>query len=234
MRQSTRPAEEVCSSSLSFHRRLNSYALAASAAGVSFLALAQPSEAKIVYTRTHHVIADAGSYKLDLNHDGVIDLSFQNMFRTVTCTTDGACSYVEQLVTRLAANNEVVYNVFGAVAMKAGMRIGPKRAFHPGLEMMATIGTHSSRGPGGSWINVKNRYLGIKFEINRETHYGWARLSVQVQLPFTLTATLTGYAYETVPNKSIVAGQTIGERKMTAASANPRLGSAYPVRNPPR
>ena len=40
-----------------------------------------------------------------------------------------------------------------------------------------------------------------------ETHYGWARLSVQVQLPLTITATLTGYAYETIPNTSINAGQ---------------------------
>src|SRR5579872_3834474 len=99
MRPSTRPAEEICNPSMSFHHRLNSYALAASAAGVSLLALARPSEARIVYTPTHHVIADGGSYKLDLNHDGVTDLSFQNMFQTGSCTS--ACSYVEQLVTRL-------------------------------------------------------------------------------------------------------------------------------------
>jgi len=39
--------------SSSLEHRLNSYALAASAAGVSFLALAQPAEAKIVYTPEH-------------------------------------------------------------------------------------------------------------------------------------------------------------------------------------
>jgi hypothetical protein len=38
------------------HQRLNSYALAASAAGVGMLALAQPAEAKIVYTHTHHTL----------------------------------------------------------------------------------------------------------------------------------------------------------------------------------
>jgi hypothetical protein len=34
------------------------------------LALAQPSEAKIVYTETHQVIGTNGIYSLDFNHDG--------------------------------------------------------------------------------------------------------------------------------------------------------------------
>jgi len=67
----------------------------------------------------------------------------------------------------------------------------------------------------GSWINVKNRYLGVKFKIEGEAHYGWARLSVKVQEPFTITATLTGYAYETIPNKPIIAGMTQGPDLIT-------------------
>jgi len=47
------------------------YALAASAAGVSLLALAQSSEAKVAYTKVHQVIGTNGIYSLDLNHDGI-------------------------------------------------------------------------------------------------------------------------------------------------------------------
>jgi hypothetical protein len=57
---------------------------------------------------------------------------------------------------------------------------------------------------------VNSRYLGVKFEIKGQTHFGWARLNVQIQLPLTITATLTGYAYETIANKAITAGQTKG------------------------
>src|ERR1700739_4693303 len=53
--------------------RLNMYTLAAAAAGVSVLALAKPSEARIIYTKTHQVIGTNGIYNLDLNHDGAID-----------------------------------------------------------------------------------------------------------------------------------------------------------------
>jgi hypothetical protein len=62
-------------------------------------------------------------------------------------------------------------------------------------------------GTRGSWVNVKNRYLGFKFKISGKTHYGWARLSVSLQ-GFSITATLTGYAYETEVGKPITTGQT--------------------------
>ena len=58
-------------------QQLNLYALAAGAAGVSLLAFAQPSEAKIVYTPAHKVIGTNGLYPLDLNRDGTIDFLIQ-------------------------------------------------------------------------------------------------------------------------------------------------------------
>jgi hypothetical protein len=72
------------------------------------------------------------------------------------------------------------------------------------------------KGEGGLWLNVSNGYLGLKFQIKGKTHYGWARLSVHssegygYQIPVSMEATLTGYAYETVAGKSIKAGQTKG------------------------
>lgn len=223
MRQSKRSAKEICSLSRSFHKRLNSYAFAASAAGVSLAALSVPSGAKIVYTPTHHVIGDRSSYNLDLNHDGKTDLTFQNKYFRTCTTTDGSCRTSETLTAKLARDNQVVHNVFGAVAMKPGMRIGPKDAFRGGREFMASM-------EGGSWVNVKDRYLGVKFKIKGETHYGWARLSVQIRFPLTVTATLTGYAYETIPNKPIVAGRTKGEDENDGSigEAETALGAPTP------
>jgi hypothetical protein len=47
-----RPSRKPSTLSESLQRHLNAYALAASAAGVGMSALAQPAEAKIVYTKT--------------------------------------------------------------------------------------------------------------------------------------------------------------------------------------
>jgi hypothetical protein len=57
----------------STNHRLNSYALAAGAAGVSLLALAQPADAEVVYTPANVTVSRNGSYKLDLNNDGIVD-----------------------------------------------------------------------------------------------------------------------------------------------------------------
>ena len=67
MKRSPRSRKTI-SLSDSVHQQLNSYALAAGAAGVGVLALGQSAEAKIIYTPAHHVIGERTSYQLDLNH----------------------------------------------------------------------------------------------------------------------------------------------------------------------
>jgi len=199
---SPRPEAQVSSST---ERLLRSYALAASAAGVGALALVAPAEAKIVYTPAHHVIKHGGTFKLDLNHDGVTDFTLKLSVLT-NCST-----FISQLLALPAAGNGVEgWTGFQAYAsaLKSGHKIGPLRYF-PGRQMASV-----DAGPGGtyeigSWVNVKDRFLGLKFKIKGKTHYGWARLNVQVA-NLAVTATLSGYAYETEPGKAIKAGATEG------------------------
>jgi hypothetical protein len=51
------------------------YTVAATAAGVGMLALAQPAEAKIVYTPAHVMVAPHERYGIDFDHDGTTDIS---------------------------------------------------------------------------------------------------------------------------------------------------------------
>jgi hypothetical protein len=67
----------------------------------------------------------------------------------------------------------------------------------------------------GPWLGVKNRYLGLKFQIRGTSHFGWARLSVVSTENSITSAALTGYAYETVANKPIIAGKTKGRDVVT-------------------
>lgn len=71
----------------------------------------------------------------------------------------------------------------------------------------------------GQWMYTKHRYLGLQFTIKGEVHYGWARVEVsrtpKSQQVNSITATLTGYAYETVPNKPIITGKTKGPDVIT-------------------
>jgi len=173
------------------------------------LALVPPSEGEIIYTPTHRVIKEGVSYKLDLNHDGVVDFTLKD-FRCGSCGGGARLS-----VLPAAGNGASGFATTGwssanwASALRRGALIGTRRYF-PG-KGMAFVGTtgDGSTDSGGIWVNVKNRYLGLKFKIGGKTHYGWARLNVQVQ-GLSITATLTGYAYETIANKSIIAGNTKG------------------------
>jgi hypothetical protein len=198
--------------SSSLEKRLNFYALAASTAGLSVLTLAQPAEAKIVYTKTHQLIGLHHPYKLDLNHDGTVDFLIQE-------TQAGSMGFkVNELATKEPKGNAVVgypnYSRRYASALKKGVAIGGRQSFvsqgHFGQEMAVVQQSDSVFYKYyGPWTNVTNGYLGLKFKIHAETHYGWARLTV-VHNGFKLTAMLTGFAYETIAGKSIKAGQEKG------------------------
>jgi hypothetical protein len=76
---------------------------------------------------------------------------------------------------------------------------------------MAEIGsTDSFFHYEGSWLglNKAKRYLGLKIQVRGRTHYGWARFTVVNTKRALVAASLTGYAYETIPNKPIIAGKT--------------------------
>jgi len=213
MKRSSGP-RETAHLSKCLHYQLNTYALAAGAVGVGLLTLAQPAEAKIVYTRIHRVIGGNEFYGIDLNHDGKADFVVVNS--TTFCDTDWC---TRDLWVEGAPCNGVVgvleHGIIdAALALERGKRIGTKDRFY-GLADMATV----NEPPGtychsGYWCNLKNRYLGLRFNIHGQTHYGWVRLSVSVT-ESNVTANLTGYAYETVPNKAIIAGKTQGPDVIT-------------------
>jgi hypothetical protein len=209
MKRPSRP-RTTAELSKSLHQRLNMYALAATAAGVG-IAFAVPAEAKIVYTKTHQVIGFNGIYDLDLNHDRTVDFLIQELGYSQSTTTFLLRRW---LFVKGALGTAIAGEGNYASALKAGADIGPRRGFIKGgsngatmafvYQLSQTSTRHSSKG---NWSNVNNRYLGLKFKIKGKTHYGWARLSVQTGRT-TITGTLTGYAYETVANHSIRAGET--------------------------
>jgi hypothetical protein len=204
-----RPARRPSQLPESLHKRFNAYALAASAAGVGLLALAHSAEAKIVYTKTHHVITNHERiYYVDLNHGGVTDFTLSIY---TGCT--GNNSFASLLAVG-AQSNEVQGADGLAYALPRGARIASKVPLLGRGVMAYAFAGGGNTGSRGDWVNVANRYLGLKFSIRAKIHYGWARLTVKAT-GASITATLTGYAYETIPNKPIIAGETKGRDAIT-------------------
>lgn len=207
MKHSTGPRKTAILSD-SVQQQLNMYAIAASAAGAGMLALTQPAAAKIIYTPAHVRISGSMSYQLDLNHDGKPDFKIGVYLFSASSHSIGDDMYV----LNLRAFNAVAETHSGfARAFRPGVRIGPKQSFFGGSSTiihMANCRTRqTSHFSSGPWLNVKNRYLGLRFTIKGKTHYGWARLTTNA---CAKSDTLTGYAYETIPGKSIISGATKG------------------------
>ncbi len=222
MKRSSRP-RTAAELSKSLHQRLNAYALAASAAGVGLLALVQPAEAKIVYTKAHKIIAANSFFQLDLNHDGIVDFYVLNAFSHFRYRHDlSVCqvmmSYQGLFFCRSSPTNEIraaeSFNREFAAALHLGAKIQRGDRFGYVLPMGGLMADNkTSRFWYGPWANggngVKDRYLGLKFKIKGRFHFGWARLTVKTTSD-DFTAILTGYAYETIPGKAIIAGATKG------------------------
>ena len=83
--------------SASVAHQLNLYALAATAAGVGVLALAQPVEGKIVYTKAHKWLAPNSSFPLDLNHDGIVDFKLYRRSFIYHSTGGGPSIFIDDV-----------------------------------------------------------------------------------------------------------------------------------------
>jgi hypothetical protein len=240
MERSKPPSRTPAKLSSPLHELASTYALAAGAAGVSLLALATPLEAEVVYTPANATVGRDGTYSLDVNNDGIVDYMLAEH-----ANKDGSFGTFQVLSVRAAIANQVAcpstFCISGdsyAIALRKGSTIGSKQ--HPrgwghggpmaSEELIKGGGVYYGHETFG-WSNVTDRYLGLRFKINGEYHYGWARLTVKFHpgppAVRSWEAHLTGYAYETIANKSILAGQTSGSNdagddpSSSAISRNP-------------
>jgi hypothetical protein len=178
----------------SIHQRLNMYALVASASGVGLLALTPLAEAKIIYTPAHAKIT-SGPRPIDLNHDGIVDFYLFNHYPVESGQgfSLSVCQHTTSASTfyfgcRNGGTNAVratlVQGTFRfATALRKGAKVQRGR-FFTGRNNMGKESTFKGTTWHGRWFNggkgVRNRYLGLKFEIKGRFHFGWARLTVTI------------------------------------------------------
>jgi hypothetical protein len=229
-----RPSREPLRLASTLDANLLTYAIAAGAAGIGMMAGTPAAEAEVVaHPANISVPYNGGLVQFDINGDGQMDfgLSFgsekgpKHRVRRQTCSSNcpGGFSSAMNVVPAQAANeiwqtgkkagSPGPGSLYCAAALGPGRRVGPSAAFKgPGARAMYWI--YENPISGGvfyacAWNSLENRYLGVKFaDTKGNLHYGWVRVSIAYSAGETLT--ITGYAYETVPNKSITTGVTQG------------------------
>lgn len=200
--------------SKTFDQRLKLYSVTAAAAGVSILALAQPSNAEVVITRKTIPLNPVNnvftSIPVDVDRDGIADFSFSinDYFVHSHSIRIGIVPLQGGAVVGTPAVHAPAYasNLMRGAKIGHSARFSSKGFAEVERSFIPYAPSQYERLLYGEWGgNSSNRYVGIRFLINGKTHYGWVRLSVDAT-QFPLSGTITGYAYETVANKPIVAG----------------------------
>ena len=180
-------------------------------------------------TPTHESVhgfkGQPGHLLFDLNHDGINDASVGAF-----STYGGGSGYFFRTAKLgaygLATGDDIASKKGNALAGRSGQKLGPSVPVSNAAIMASSA---SSRGPNtnrhssrGYWLNVKTpRFLGVKFLISGETHFGWIRINSSAPDQ----ATVSGYSYETIPNKPIIAGACKDEVTTPDAMMQPAPGS---------
>jgi hypothetical protein len=229
-------SRKSASLSESLRSKVDMYGLAAAATGLGIAALTTPAQAEVVYTQAHQEVGREGVV-LDLNRDGIPD--FEIVQENYFADGFGVTVYSHALNRAFGAASRANFLSMLPIGYTVGSN--PTR-FQRGVASINYPIPHkflfyceAASGGGtctGAWEKGTNSsYVGFKFLINGEVHYGWARLKVTVARANDPKATyLTGYAYETIANKPIVTGNTggtaVSSEKESATSASLTRSSA--------
>ncbi len=199
------------------------------------LAAEKNANAQILYKEVNDTICPGEIYQLDLNNDGVNDFAIQPYSRNQTFSSPSFFNYVRVInennnaVADIKANTEHIHYQQNHVSsyieydkdtvadiFNSGQEIGASDNFteiNPDLIYRAIhsyIGRDTSVSYFGLWDTTEHdKFLGLQLEVNSNTYYGWARLTVvsKGSYPMYYCVELKDYAVNTQPGDSILAGE---------------------------
>ncbi len=163
------------------------------------LAVARPAEAQVVYTPTNITITE-GKYKLDLNNDGVTDFTIAV---SIGANKEPPCQNFHYTVQETPSSDNGAESSPYPAELVTGDQIGPSQTFYAGRGILLSLHRSCKTHWKGNWVFGQPGYLGLSFQLEGNTYYGWAQLNITSN-----GTTLTGYAYESTPGMPINAGQT--------------------------
>ena len=161
-------------------------------------------------------------YSLHINADAVRDF-YLKLAVAYASDTWNVVDLFDGLNGAAVQGYETTREVF-AYARRAGAKIGPGKNWFGGGDLLHRNGGPSGTTTRGQWwhngTGVRNHYVGLRFSVQDKNHYGWARLSTSAEGGHIVDIHLTGYAYESVPNKPIIAGHIKGSDVVRRSQAS--------------
>ncbi|MGL5890008.1 MAG: T9SS type A sorting domain-containing protein [Bacteroidia bacterium] len=202
-------------------KKLKAYSLAAGSL------TAAAAQGQIVYTDISPDVTLNGpsNYSLDMDNNGQPELQF--MFYSYADST-GSTSLNYQIIFNSTATLGNLYQnmIPFPTAMNIGDSIRPSApdwrdtSFYGGYQYLAVVSTYGSQtATFGNWLGATDKYVGIRFNINNQPHYGWIRLTVGATANQIV---VKDFAYRTTSGIGLTAGQStaVGVSETTASVPN--------------
>jgi len=166
------------------------------------------AQAQVVYTDvnpdySHDAPQNNGLavYPLDLNNDQTFDFVIASR-DTVTPNATVRLTIVAPYGIGNAVAGETPSNYDYALALDMNSMVDSTLNWIAATNTMA-YNVDSANPYDENWNGVTDKYLGLKFVVGGNTHYGWARLD---SYAIGDSIVLKDYAYEATPNVGILTG----------------------------
>lgn len=157
-----------------------------------------PLKAQIVYTDINPdtIIAASTteqikSYYLDLNNNGSYEFELRHF-------NPGPGMESVELQTNPNTTQEVLIHASGHAVVKTINESIASGAGTWGLDQYGIL--------DDPWYTGGDKYLGMRFKIDGQWHYGWTRIHIATD---RLSFTVKDYAFQQTPNASILVGQSV-------------------------
>ncbi len=229
----------------SLQRRLNSYALAAGAAGVAVLACAPPAEGAPVCKTLNLQIFNTHTHAFNPADQALPPFQIAQTtfayYTSSTLSTNPFQWWNRGFITPNSKGANLLLATNGYAAnVPSGGSIGPAGKFGKG----ASYGLIFSYGKGSRFnkkyghgtlkkhrgnlnFEQSSNFFGFKFSLSGQTHYGWMRVQVTVRRTRgqnKLTSIdVVDYGYESSSSTAIAAGSCTAEALTEPVTPEPRI-----------
>ncbi|MFN0190351.1 MAG: T9SS type A sorting domain-containing protein [Bacteroidia bacterium] len=179
---------------------------------VTAMMFSASANAQIVYTDVNPDVTintNGGVYALDLNNDGITDFNITYSTAIFVGQTNRYIN-ITPLGTNKVGNG---LSVHYPSALPLNTLIDSSSFYWSSNANQSLISRIWFQTPHGQWVwqtrgnwnGASNKYVPLQLNLNSQKYYGWARLDAVTN---AVSFTVKDYAYNTIPNQLIRAGET--------------------------
>jgi hypothetical protein len=188
----------------SLKKQLKRYSALSSAT----IAMVNSVNSQVVVTDVLYQGTPNSIYDIDLDNNGVVDFKLEHFFGGPYSTSSGSVFYKRFLKIDGENNNEII--TLGNYADKFFSFGSVNSAGYFKTSAVIVYSGSAFTAPLGKWwrgdCGTQDKYIGTRFDIDGDNHYGWIRLSTKRSgaLDIDITYYISSWAYEAQPDTPIV------------------------------